>query len=137
MAGAFPASAQTVSPSCDNNGFLSAQQAAESGQVRGDQPVHICGKVVSVAHRARKTRSGVHGYFYVSTGSGVSIRIVTNLDEMNTPPWPWVEKGDQVDVVGRYYYDSPRRQGIDWTHKGTGSRWGLPGYVIVNGTKYE
>ena len=67
----------------------------------------------------------------------ISIRIVTNLDEMHTPAWPWVAKGDRVEVVGRYYYDSPRQQGVDWTHRGTGRSWGIPGYVRVNGTQYD
>lgn len=56
---------------------------------------------------------------------------------MNALPWPWVQKGDNVEVVGRYYYDNPRRQGIDWTHKGTSHKWPYSGYVIVNGVKYN
>ncbi|GBQ97798.1 hypothetical protein AA23498_3000 [Acetobacter nitrogenifigens DSM 23921 = NBRC 105050] len=134
---AIPALAQTVSPNCDNSSFLADQQQFENGGDKADQPVHICGKVVAVSHRAKKTRSGWHGYFYMSVGGGVSIRIVSDLDRMNAPQWPWVNKGDNVEVVGRYYYDSPRSQGVDWTHHGTGSSWGLPGYVIVNGAKYE
>lgn len=34
---------------------------------------------------------------------------------MTAPTWPWVAKGDQTDVLGRYYYDNPQSQGIDWT----------------------
>ncbi|NHN85912.1 DUF3465 domain-containing protein [Acetobacter musti] len=131
------AQAQTVSSVCDDSAFLAAQRTFENGGGREDLPVHVCGRVVAVSSRAKHTRSGWHGYFYVDVGSGVSIRIVSDLDEMNAPEWPWVAKGDQAEIVGRYYYDAPRRQGIDWTHHGTGRHWGMPGYVVVNGTKYQ
>lgn len=127
----------TVPSSCDNQDFLSKQQAFESGGSKKDVPVHICGTVLAISPKAKKTRSGRHGYFYVTVAPNVSIRIVTNLDEMQTPAWPWVAKGDAVEVVGRYYYDSPRKQGVDWTHHGTGRSWDVPGYVIVNGKHYD
>lgn len=127
----------TVSASCDNQDFLSKQQAFENGGPRTDAAVHICGTVLAFSEEARTTRSGRHGYFYITVAPDISIRIVTNLDEMHTPAWPWVAKGDHVEVVGRYYYDSPRQQGVDWTHRGTGRSWGIPGYVIVNGAKYD
>ncbi|GBR04756.1 hypothetical protein AOE01nite_32720 [Acetobacter oeni] len=73
----------------------------------------------------------------MDVGNGVSIRIVSDLDEMNAPDWPWVTKGDNAEVVGRYYYDAPRRQGVDWTHHGTGRSWEVPGYVSINGMKYQ
>ncbi|MBS1087370.1 DUF3465 domain-containing protein [Gluconobacter wancherniae] len=124
--------------SCDNSKFLSDQQGFEQGGPRRiDLPEHICGQVIALSPRARRTRSGVHGYFYLNVGQGVSIRIVSNLDEMNAPQWPWVKKGDQVEVQGRYYFDSPRQQGVDWTHRGTGRKWQWPGYIVVNGTRYE
>lgn len=126
-----------VSATCDNAGFLSAQKSFEQGGPKGDVPVHICGTVLTLAPHAKNTRSGLHGYFYVAVTPTISIRIVTNLDEMHTPAWPWVAKGDHVDVVGRYYYDSYKRQGIDWTHRGTGRSWGVPGSVTVNGTHYD
>lgn len=127
-----------VSATCDNAGFLAAQRNFEQGGgPKGDVPVHICGTVLTLAPHTKKTRSGLHGYFYVAVTPTISIRIVTNLDEMHTPVWPWVAKGDHVDVVGRYYYDSYRRQGIDWTHRGTGRSWGVPGSVTVNGTRYD
>ncbi|MFT8462462.1 hypothetical protein [Acetobacter persici] len=128
---------QTVSATCDNQDFLSKQLAYENGGAKADTPVHICGKVIAVSPNAKRTRSGWHGYFYVAVSPSVSIRIVSGLDEMHAPAWPWVAKGDQVDVVGRYYYDSIRRQGVDWTHHGTGRSWHVPGYVTVNGTKYD
>lgn len=131
--------AQNGQGSCDNKAFLKAQQEFENSHFRPSVeniPVHVCGRVITASY-ARKTRSGVHGYFYLDVGSGVSIRIVNNLDEMTAPRWPWVRKGDYAEVVGRYYYDSPRKQGIDWTHKGTGRKWPYAGYVIVNGNRYE
>lgn len=127
----------TVPATCNNQDFLSKQQAFENGGPKADAAVHICGSVLTFAAQAKQTRSGRHGYFYITVAPNISIRIVTNLDEMHTPAWPWVAKGDQVEVVGRYYYDSPRQQGVDWTHRGTGRSWSIPGYVIVNGTKYD
>lgn len=124
---------------CDNQGFLQAQQNFTKNtyqQPKSDIPVHVCGTVLAIS-KARYTRSGEHGYFYLKVESGISIRIVSNLDEMHAPSWPWVKKGDHVEVVGRYYYDNPRRQGIDWTHKGTSRKWPYPGYIMVNGNKYD
>ncbi|OUI79182.1 hypothetical protein HK18_04640 [Commensalibacter intestini] len=124
---------------CNNQGFLQAQQIFKNNSYfpsKADVPVHVCGKVIALS-KARYTRSGEHGYFYLNIGSGVSIRIVSNLDEMNAPSWPWVHKGDYVEVVGRYYYDNPRRQGVDWTHKGTSRKWPHSGYVMINGVKYD
>ncbi|NHO20648.1 DUF3465 domain-containing protein [Acetobacter oeni] len=131
------AQAQTLSSVCDNSGFLAAQRAFENGGIKRDVPVHVCGKVIALSRRAKRTRSGWHGYFYMDVGNGVSIRIVSDLDEMNAPDWPWVTKGDNAEVVGRYYYDAPRRQGVDWTHHGTGRSWEVPGYVSINGMKYQ
>lgn len=127
----------TVPASCDNRDFLAKQFAFENGGSKADVPVHICGTVLAVSPKAKRTRSGWHGYFYVAVTPSISIRIVSGLDEMKAPNWPWVAKGDQVEVVGRYYYDSIRRQGIDWTHHGTGWSWPVPGYVTVNGHKYD
>lgn len=135
------ASAQSVGSmpaTCDNAKFLNDQQTFEQrGATRTDLPEHICGRVIAVAERAKRTRSGWHGYFYVDVGQGVSIRIVSGLDEMSVPQWPWVQKGDTVEVQGRYYYDSLRKQGIDWTHHGTSRKWPWAGYVTVNGHRYE
>ncbi|CAI3922810.1 MULTISPECIES: DUF3465 domain-containing protein [Commensalibacter] len=130
--------AKDYAASCDNRGFLQAQQNFEnkSDYSKADVPVHICGTVLAIS-ASRFTRSGKHGYFYLNIGSGVSIRIVSNLDEMHAPLWPWVKKGDYVEVAGRYYYDNPRRQGVDWTHKGTSRKWPYPGYVKVHGIKYD
>ena len=127
----------SVSDTCNNQDFLAKQQAFENGGPKADAAVHICGTVLAFSKTARQTRSGRHGYFYITVAPNISIRIVTNLDEMHTPAWPWVAKGDHVEVVGRYYYDSARQQGVDWTHRGTGRSWAIPGYVIVNGAKYD
>lgn len=130
--------AKDSATSCDNKSFLQAQQNFENTKYhsKADIPVHICGTVIALS-KLHYTYSGKHGYFYLNIGSDVSIRIVSNLDEMHTPLWPWVKKGDYVEVSGRYYYDNPRRQGVDWTHKGTSRKWPYPGYVIVNGVKYD
>lgn len=101
-----------------------------------DLPEHICGKVIRV-YRSRHTRSGWHGYFLMSVSGGAPLRIVSNLDEMSAPAWPWVKVGDQVEVQGRYYYDGPHRQGLDWTHHGTSRRWPWAGFVSVNGQRYQ
>ncbi|CUW47662.1 DUF3465 domain-containing protein [Novacetimonas hansenii] len=129
----------SVSPTCDNHRFLEDQRKFENEERHtrnADLAEHVCGRVIAVS-RARRTRSGWHGYFYVDVGSGISIRIVSDLDRMDAPQWPWVAKGDDVDVVGRYYFDNMRSQGIDWTHHGTGRNWPIAGYVTVNGHRYE
>ena len=133
-----PHSTHGMPAQCDNARFLADQQGLEqSGPTGIDLPEHLCGQVLAVSPRAKRTRSGWHGYFYLSVGQRVSIRIVSDLDQMNAPQWPWVSKGDQVEVQGRYYYDSLRRQGVDWTHHGTGRKWPWSGYVVVNGTRYQ
>ncbi|QDH16635.1 DUF3465 domain-containing protein [Swingsia samuiensis] len=138
LSGAMAQSSASMPASCDNSKFLSDQQSFEqNGPTKIDLPEHICGKVIAVAPRAKRTRSGWHGYFYVDVGQGVSIRIVSDLDEMNAPRWPWVNKGDNAEIEGRYYYDNLRSQGIDWTHHGSSRKWQWPGYVVVNGTHYE
>lgn len=135
-----PAQAQALmAPAqCDNQKFLSDQAGfIQNGPTRVDLPEHVCGQVVSVTRRSRRTRSGVHGYFMMQVADGHLIRIVSDLDRMQAPQWAWVKPGDKVEVVGRYYFDSARSQGIDWTHHGTGRHWASPGYVEVNGVKYE
>ncbi|GBR45375.1 hypothetical protein AA106556_0751 [Neokomagataea tanensis NBRC 106556] len=137
-AGMAHAASETMPSACDNAQFLRDQQNfLQNGATGVDLPEHICGHVVAVAPRARQTRSGLHGFFYVNVGSGVSIRIVSDLDRMNAPSWPWVHKQDQVEVQGRYYFDNLRSQGIDWTHHGTGRSWAWGGFVVVNGQHYE
>lgn len=123
---------------CDNQKFLTDQAGfMQTGPTRVDIPEHICGQVFFVTKRPRRTHSGVHGYFVVEIAPGRTIRIVSDLDRMSAPLWPWVQRGDHVDIVGRYYFDSARSQGIDWTHHGTGRHWSVPGSVTVNGVRYE
>ncbi len=146
MGVSVPALAESSMPAqCDNTRFVQdqahyAQQFAHRHVPYGqhlDLPEHICGMVVHV-YRAQQSRSGRHGYFLMSVAGGTTpIRIVSNLDEMRAPAWPWVKVGDQVEVQGRYYYDGPNRQGVDWTHHGTSRQWPWPGFVSVNGQRYQ
>jgi hypothetical protein len=132
-AGAAPALA------CNNAQFLSDRAAFASGAIGADQFVDICGTVTAV-RRAARTRSGTHGYFDVTLAgpSNAPIEIVANLDAMaeaatDDPPaaWPWVSAGQYVYVQGRYYYDRPGREGIDWTEDDSGRSWPHVGYVAV------
>jgi len=128
--------AQTAPASCDDAHFQADQQAFATGALQADQAEHVCGTVTRVL-KAKRTRSGRHGYFYVDVGQGKTIEIVSDLDRMTAPSWPWVKIGDQADVVGRYYYDDSRRQGIDWTHRGTSRSWPQAGSITVNGVTYR
>ncbi|WP_370517898.1 DUF3465 domain-containing protein [Saccharibacter sp. 17.LH.SD] len=142
-AGQYPASAE-MPAQCDNAHFLKDQNAFAEQFSRDrttygqhiDLPEHLCGQVTKVL-RARRTRSGWHGYFMMTVGTGRPIQIVSNLDEIQAPAWPWVKVGDTVEVQGRYYYDGPRRQGVDWTHHGTSRSWPWAGFVSVNGQRYQ
>jgi len=134
--GIFSPAKTTKTFPCNNTQFLQDQQAFENGQITADQPEDVCGMVTAVLP-AKKTKSGNHGYFYVQVASGVTIEIVSDLDQMNAPAWPWVAVGDTTYVQGRYYYDNDDSQGIDWTHHGTSSSWPHAGYVVVNGTEYQ
>jgi hypothetical protein len=133
--GIFTQAKATTYP-CDDAQFLQDQQAFEDGQITADQLENVCGIVTAVLPE-KKTTSGHHGYFYVQVASGVVIEIVSDLDQMDAPKWPWVAVGDTTYVRGRYYYDNMDSQGIDWTHHGTSSSWPYAGYVVVNGTKYQ
>ncbi|WP_266157332.1 hypothetical protein [Dyella silvatica] len=121
---------------CDDNQFLSDQQLFENGQLSQDVAENVCGTVTFV-YPKKKTRSGWHGYFLVQVAPNSVIEIVSDLDQMNAPAWPWVAVGDNVTVRGRYYYDNDSSQGIDWTHHGTSSSWRTAGYVVVNGVEYQ
>jgi hypothetical protein len=122
---------------CDDAQFTADQQRFAAGTMTGDQLVDVCGSVTRV-RGARRTKSGTHGYFYVRMPSGYQLEIVANLDAMaqapaDRPPssWPWVATGDYVYVEGRYYYDDPSSQGVDWTEGDTGRSWPHTGYVAV------
>lgn len=90
---------------CNDTKFLQDQQSFENGQLSVDQLENVCGIVTSVLPE-KKTRSGNHGYFYVQVAPNQVIEIVSDLDEMDGPTWPWVAVGDTVQVRGRYYYDN-------------------------------
>ncbi|MHC1481366.1 DUF3465 domain-containing protein [Frateuria aurantia] len=130
------AQAQHSTAPCDVQHFLADQQGMAAGTIRGDRLEDVCGAVVHV-YGKRRTRSGWHGYFLLQVAPNQVIRIVSDLDRMNAPAWPWVAEGDRVTVRGRYYYDNPRSQGIDWTHHGTSRNWPTAGYVVVNGRVYQ
>ncbi|HEX7817447.1 hypothetical protein [Dyella sp.] len=121
---------------CNNNQFLQDQQLFENGEISDDQEENVCGTVTQVLP-AKHTRSGNHGYFYVQVAPDVVIEIVSDLDQMNAPKWPWVHVGDSATVKGRYYYDNDSSQGIDWTHHGTSNSWPYAGYVVINGKQYQ
>ncbi|QDH14392.1 DUF3465 domain-containing protein [Formicincola oecophyllae] len=131
-------------PSCDNAAFTEARAGYEEKARHSffrhphfNHPEHVCG-VVMKTWRARRTRSGWHGYFLLNIGNAAPVRIVVNLGEMQPHlHWPWVQPGDSVEVEGRYYFDSKRRQGIDWTHEGSSRRWPYTGFVIVNGQRFD
>ncbi len=140
MAGctAHPSPSGGASPAiaCDDAHFLRDRAAFEQGSLAADQPVDVCGIVLRVL-RARETRSGAHGYFVVRLPSGDDVEVISNLDAMaragtdRPPPWPWVARGDYVYVQGRYFYDGPARDGIDWTEDDIGRSWLFRGYVTV------
>lgn len=121
---------------CNDTKFLQDQQAFENGQLSVDQLENVCGIVTSVLPE-KDTRSGHHGYFYLQVAPNQVIEIVSDLDEMDAPAWPWVAVGNTVQVRGRYYYDNDASQGIDWTHHGTSKSWPYVGYVFVGGTEYN
>ena len=131
------AASQPAPYPCDNGQFFAYQRDFANGtrSTADNALVDVCGRVVRVLP-ARRTRSGVHGYFEVDLG-GFVIEVLANLDAMaeapaNQPPaWPWVAPGRYVYVQGRYFYDAPDRQGIDWTEDDTGRRWPHVGYVAV------
>ncbi len=134
-AGGSTSHASTTAP-CNNSQFLQDQQEFESGALTQDVLENVCGTVTYV-YPKKHTTSGWHGYFLLQLSPGNVIEIVSDLDQMSAPAWPWVAVGDSATVRGRYYYDNDSSQGIDWTHHGTSSSWRTPGYVIVNGTKYQ
>jgi len=111
---------------CDDAGFLALVARHPTGYTE----VTVCGTVARVLP-SRRTRSGEHGYFYVTVAAGRQIEIVTNLDEMT--PFT-VNAGDRAEVRGRYYDDPDGTTGIDWTHRSEPTAsWPQAGYVIVNG----
>ncbi len=72
----------------------------------------------------RRTRSGLHQYFFVAVRGARPVEVVANTDEMGGP-FP-VRAGRARVVHGRYYKDPDGHEGIDWTHRGTSRSWPYP-----------
>ena len=115
---------------CDNAGYLAARKIPN---VRSE--VTICGKVVRV-RTARRTRSGLHLWFYVRVAPHAVARVIA--DERVLGPI-LVHVGDKAEVQGRFFRDRDGFDGIDWTHRisGTHSSWSTPGFVVINGIEYR
>uniref|UniRef100_E6Q5H0 Lipoprotein n=1 Tax=mine drainage metagenome TaxID=410659 RepID=E6Q5H0_9ZZZZ len=115
---------------CDNAGYLAARKIAH---VRTE--VTICGTVARI-RAARRTQSGLHLWFYVRVAPHVNARVIA--DESVLGPL-LVRVGDQVEVQGRFFRDRDGFDGIDWTHRvsGTHSSWSTPGFVVINGIEYR
>ncbi len=97
--------------------------------------VTICGTVLRV-ERGPRRRSGVEAYVAVRIpGSDplLPIQVVINEPREGTIP---ARPGDAIVAHGRYFNDGTR-DGIDWTHHGTSPNWPHPGYIILNGQRYE
>ena len=138
MAGALaacagPAATTTASSSasagaaCNLAGFLAVQHAHVN-----HAEVTLCGTVVRV-RKPHRTRSGEHRNFFVDVGGGDVIAIDANLDVMGRFP---IRTGETTTVRGEYYYDNDGREGIHWTHR-TDRGSHPPGFVILNGTRYD
>gem|GEM_PF-2807823 len=115
---------------CDNAGYLAARKIAH---VRTE--VTICGTVARI-RTARRTQSGLHLWFYVRVAPHVNARVIA--DESVLGPL-LVRVGDKVEVQGRFFRDRDGFDGIDWTHRvsGTHSSWSTPGFVVINGIEYR
>lgn len=87
------------------------------------------------ASRPHRTRSGLHQDVLLDVGDRTPLRLVVNDDELGGPVA--VRSGDHAEARGRYFLDADGRDGLDWTHHGTSRRWPTPGYLIVNGRRYE
>jgi len=115
---------------CDNAGYLAARKIAHART-----EVTICGTVARV-RAARRTRSGLHLWFYVRVAPHVRARVIA--DESVLGPL-LVRVGDTVEVQGRFFRDRDGFDGIDWTHRisGSHSSWSTPGFIVVNGVEYR
>jgi hypothetical protein len=112
---------------CNLAGFLAVQHAHVN-----HAEVTLCGTVARV-REPRRSRSGVHRVFYVDVGGGDWIAIDANLDEMGNFP---IRPGETTTIRGEYYYDDDGREGVHWTHH-TDRGSHPPGFVILNGTRYD
>ncbi len=115
---------------CDNAGYLAARKISHART-----EVTICGTVVRV-RSVRRTRSGLHRWFYVRIAPHVVARVIA--DESVLGPL-LIHVGDKAEVQGRFFRDRDGFDGIDWTHRidGTHSSWSTPGFVVINGVEYR
>ncbi len=121
-----PAGAQPA-PTCNLANFLAVQHAHVN-----HAEVVLCGTVVRL-RRPRRTRSGEHRTFMVDVGRGDRIEIDANLDVMGDFP---ISDGESTTIQGEYYYDQNGREGVHWTHHTDRGRH-PPGYIILDGTRYD
>jgi hypothetical protein len=105
---------------CNDLGFLRDQQSFENSNITADQAEDACDMVTAVLP-AKKTHSCNHGYLYVLVASGVSIEIVSDLDQMDALKWPWLAVGNITYVQGTTTTTTTAARVIDWTHRGTSS----------------
>jgi hypothetical protein len=122
-----PAATSASTEPCDNSGFLATEHAHAN-----HAEVTFCGTVTRV-RELRRTRSGVHRIFTVDIDGGVRIEIDANVDEMGDFP---IHPGEAATIRGEYYYDDDGREGVHWTHH-TDHGPHPPGFVILDGTRYE
>jgi hypothetical protein len=72
----------------------------------------------------------IHVRILVSVAGQRPIDVLCNTQEMG--PFS-VHPGDSIAVRGRYYYDDPRSDGIDWTHHNDpGASWPDEGGIQIN-----
>ena len=115
-----------TSPQCDNAAFAAYRADADA-----PHEVTVCGRVMRVLHA--RTRSGPHEYLDLSVPGTIPVRVIVNENEEGVIP---AHPGSTVVARGRYFNDGDR-DGIDWVHHGAGRSWPYPGYVIVDGQRYQ
>ena len=97
--------------------------------------VTICGIVLRVEPGPRTSR-GAQKYLAVRVPGAdplLPIRVTVNEQTKRSVP---ARAGDPIIVHGRYFNDGAR-DGIDATHHATSQDWPHPGYIVLNGQRYE
>ena len=116
----------TTSGACANAAFIGYRQNADA-----PHEVTVCGSVMRVEHAT--TRSGPHEYLDLQVSGTIPVRVIINEREEGVVP---AHAGSSVIAHGRYFNDGDR-DGIDWTHHGAGRSWPYPGYLVVDGQRYQ
>ena len=116
----------TSSGDCANAAFIAYRQNADA-----PHEVTVCGSVMRVSHA--RTRSGRHEYLDLQVSGTIPVRVIVNEDEEGPVS---AHSGSSVLAHGRYFNDGDR-DGIDWTHHGAGRSWPYPGYLVVDGQRYQ